>query len=65
MIPRDEILPRISELLDDNPTITLAEVADTLGIAKFPIAQAGLAQLRGRRIADSAIATAPRWVAVR
>ncbi|WP_331757049.1 DUF6292 family protein (plasmid) [Streptomyces sp. NBC_01544] len=52
MIPRDEILPRIAELLDDNPAITLTEVADTLGIAKFPTAQAGLAQLRGRRIAD-------------
>ncbi|MFD7324189.1 DUF6292 family protein [Streptomyces sp. NPDC059875] len=43
---------RIAELLDDNPAITLTEVADTLGIAKFPTAQAGLAQLRGRRIAD-------------
>ncbi|MEV4335297.1 DUF6292 family protein [Streptomyces sp. NPDC049597] len=52
MIPRDEILPRIAELLDGNPAITLTEVADTLGIAKFPTAQAGLAQLRGRRIAD-------------
>ncbi|WP_351233907.1 DUF6292 family protein [Streptomyces sp. NPDC002133] len=52
MIPRDEILPRIAELLDNNPAITLTEVADTLGIAKFPTAQAGLAQVRGRRIAD-------------
>ncbi|WP_405594137.1 DUF6292 family protein [Streptomyces sp. NBC_01410] len=52
MIPRDEILPRIAELLDDDPAITLATVADTLGIAKFPTAQAGLAQVRGRRIAD-------------
>ncbi|HBF81797.1 MAG TPA: hypothetical protein DD420_18240 [Streptomyces sp.] len=52
MIPRDEILPRITELLDDNPAITLTEVADTLGIAKFPTAQAGLAQIRGRRVAD-------------
>lgn len=57
MIPRDEILPRIAELLDDNPAITLTEVADTLGIAKFPTAQAGLAQLRGRRIADLVEAT--------
>ncbi|MDH2393738.1 DUF6292 family protein [Streptomyces sp. HNM0663] len=57
MIPRDEILPRIAELLDTNPTITLTEVADTLGIAKFPTAQAGLAQLRGRRIADLVEAT--------
>ncbi|MEU1439356.1 hypothetical protein ABZ438_35580 [Streptomyces sp. NPDC005786] len=52
MVPRDKVLPRIAELLDDNPAITLTEVADTLGIAKFPTAQAGLAQLRGRRIAD-------------
>ncbi|WP_329583710.1 DUF6292 family protein [Streptomyces sp. NBC_01361] len=52
MIPRDEILPRIAELLDSNPAITLTEVADTLGITKFPTAQAGLAQVRGRRIAD-------------
>ncbi|WP_234335098.1 cytochrome P450 [Streptomyces sp. NRRL S-118] len=52
MIPRDETLPRIAKLLDDNPAITLAEVADTLGIAKFPTAQAGLAQVRGRHIAD-------------
>ncbi|NUK53383.1 hypothetical protein HRW14_24535 [Streptomyces lunaelactis] len=52
MIPRDEILPRIAELLDDNPAITLTEAAETLGIAKFPTAQAGLAQVRGRRIAD-------------
>ncbi|WJV51747.1 DUF6292 family protein [Streptomyces flavofungini] len=52
MVPRDEILPRIAELLDANPAITLAEVADTLGIARFPTAQAGLAQLRGQRIAD-------------
>ncbi|MEV5204384.1 DUF6292 family protein [Streptomyces sp. NPDC053720] len=52
MVPRDQILPRIAELLDENPAITLTEVADTLGIAKFPTAQAGLAQVRGRRMAD-------------
>ncbi|MBV7674090.1 hypothetical protein STHAL_32095 [Streptomyces halstedii] len=52
MIPRDQILPRITELLDDNPAITLTEVADILGVAKFPTAQAGLAQIRGRRVAD-------------
>ncbi|MEU8708709.1 DUF6292 family protein [Streptomyces sp. NPDC048565] len=52
MVPRDEILPRIAQLLEDNPAITLTEVADTLGIAKFPTAQAGLAQIRGSRIAD-------------
>ncbi|WP_406278203.1 hypothetical protein OHT93_36640 [Streptomyces sp. NBC_00191] len=57
MIPRDEILPRIAELLDDDPAITLAAVAETLGIAKFPTAQAGLAQVRGRRIADLLEAT--------
>ncbi|MCX4966961.1 hypothetical protein OHA98_19460 [Streptomyces sp. NBC_00654] len=57
MIPRDQILPRIAELLDANPAITINEVADTLGIAEFPTAQAGLAQLRGRRIADLVEAT--------
>ncbi|MEV8536145.1 DUF6292 family protein [Streptomyces sp. NPDC051211] len=52
MIPRDQILPRIAELLDDNPAITVEAVSDTLGITKFPTAQTGLATLRGRRIAD-------------
>ncbi|AJF70466.1 DUF6292 family protein [Streptomyces vietnamensis] len=52
MIPRDQILPRIAELLDADPAITLETVAETLGIAKFPTAQSGLATLRGRRIAD-------------
>ncbi|WP_328884992.1 DUF6292 family protein [Streptomyces sp. NBC_00316] len=56
MIPRDEILPRIAELLDHNPAITLTEVADILGITKFPTAQAGLAQVRARRIADLIVA---------
>lgn len=57
MIPRDEILPRIAELLDAEPTITVKTVAQRLGIAEFPTAQAGLAQLRGRRIADLLEAT--------
>ncbi|MFI8515302.1 DUF6292 family protein [Streptomyces sp. NPDC085460] len=52
MVPRDQILPRIAELLDADPAITLEAVADTLGITKFPTAQAGLVTLRGRRIAD-------------
>lgn len=52
MIPRDEILPRIAELLDADPAITVETVSDTLGITKFPTAQSGLATLRGRRIAD-------------
>ncbi|MFE5483028.1 DUF6292 family protein [Streptomyces sp. NPDC056527] len=52
MIPRDQILPRIAELLDADPAITVDAVADTLGITKFPTAQSGLATLRGRRIAD-------------
>ncbi|MFF5446327.1 hypothetical protein [Streptomyces sp. NPDC012888] len=51
-IPRDRILPRIAELLDADPAITVDAVADTLGITKFPTAQSGLATLRGRRIAD-------------
>ncbi|WP_436846731.1 hypothetical protein [Streptomyces litmocidini] len=52
MIPRDQVLPRIAEIRDADPAITLETVADTLGIAKFPTAQSGLATLRGRRIAD-------------
>ncbi|MFF2308520.1 hypothetical protein ACFVVP_39225 [Streptomyces sp. NPDC058128] len=52
MIPRDQILPRIAKLLDTDPAITLEAVSDILGIAKFPTAQAGLATLRGQRIAD-------------
>ncbi|MFE6462261.1 DUF6292 family protein [Streptomyces cinereoruber] len=52
MIPRDEILPRIAELLEADPAVTVETVADTLGIAKFPTAQSGLVTLRGRRIAD-------------
>ncbi|MFB8206340.1 hypothetical protein [Streptomyces sp. NPDC056010] len=51
-IPRDLILPRIAELLDANPAVTLAEVSDTLGIAMFPTAQEGLLRIRGQRIAD-------------
>lgn len=52
MVPREQILPRIGELLDENPQITLTEVSDILGVAKFPTAQAGLVQARGLRIAD-------------
>ncbi|MFE4658265.1 DUF6292 family protein [Streptomyces hydrogenans] len=52
MVPRDQILPRIAELLDADPAITVEAVADTLGVAKFPTAQSGLATVRGRRIAD-------------
>ncbi|WP_053640282.1 MULTISPECIES: DUF6292 family protein [unclassified Streptomyces] len=52
MIPRDEILPRIAELLDADPAVTVESVAYTLGVAKFPTAQSGLVTLRGRRIAD-------------
>ncbi|MDX2565050.1 DUF6292 family protein [Streptomyces sp. TX20-6-3] len=52
MIPRDEILPRIAELLDADPAVTVETVSDTLGITKFPTAQTGLATLRGQRIAE-------------
>ncbi|MFE9927843.1 hypothetical protein [Streptomyces sp. NPDC005533] len=52
MIPRDEILSRIAELLDADPAVTVETVSDTLGITKFPTAQSGLATLRGQRIAD-------------
>ncbi|MFE4206117.1 DUF6292 family protein [Streptomyces goshikiensis] len=52
MIPRDEILPRIAELLDADPAVKGEHVAETLGITFRPTAQSGLATLRGRRIAD-------------
>ncbi|MER8233137.1 hypothetical protein [Streptomyces sp. NPDC094049] len=52
MIPRDQILQRIAELLDADPAVTVETVSDTLGITMFPTAQSGLATLRGRRIAD-------------
>ncbi|GGR41436.1 DUF6292 family protein [Streptomyces roseolus] len=52
MIPRDQILPRIAEFLDADPTVTVETVAEALGITKFPTTQTGLVTLRGRRIAD-------------
>ncbi|MGQ4354886.1 DUF6292 family protein [Streptomyces drozdowiczii] len=51
MVPRDQLQPRIAELLDANPAVTVTEVIDALGIA-FATAQAGLIRVRGKRIAD-------------
>ncbi|MCM2424149.1 DUF6292 family protein [Streptomyces sp. RKAG293] len=51
MVPREEILPRIAELLDLDPAVTAAAVVDELKVA-MTTAMSGLAQLRGRRIAD-------------
>ncbi|MYS39648.1 hypothetical protein K388_07183 [Streptomyces sp. KhCrAH-43] len=51
MVPRDQLQPRIAELLDVNPAVTAAEVTDVLG-ASFLAAQAGLVRVRGRRVAD-------------
>ncbi|MEU3464601.1 DUF6292 family protein [Streptomyces sp. NPDC006733] len=51
MVPREEILPRIAELLDLDPAVTAAAVVDELKVASTT-AMSGLAQLRGRRIAD-------------
>ncbi|UQA90731.1 DUF6292 family protein [Streptomyces halobius] len=51
MVPRDQIVPLIAELLDGDPAVTAAAVVDELGVA-MTTAMRGLAQLRGRRIAD-------------
>ncbi|CAM5608179.1 DUF6292 family protein [Streptomyces diastaticus] len=52
MIPRDQVLPRIAELLDADPAATVTDVSNALGIARFPTARDGLNKLRGQRIAD-------------
>ncbi|MEW1892319.1 DUF6292 family protein [Streptomyces sp. NPDC085659] len=51
VVPRDQLQPRIAELLDANPAVTVGDVVDALGVV-FPTAQAGLVRVRGRRIAD-------------
>ncbi|MFI1501011.1 DUF6292 family protein [Streptomyces platensis] len=51
MVPRDQIVPRITELLDADPAVTAAAVVDELSVA-ISTAMRCLAQLRGRRIAD-------------
>jgi hypothetical protein len=51
MVPRDEIVARVGELLDENPAVTLATVQERLGLAYATAARA-LPRLRGTRIAD-------------
>lgn len=51
MVPRDQIVPRITELLDADPAVTAAAVVDELGVA-MTTATRCLAQLRGRRITE-------------
>ena len=51
MVPRDEIIARIEDLLDRDPAITGAAVRDELGLSPEPT-QNALARLRGRRMAD-------------
>ncbi|GGN61998.1 hypothetical protein GCM10012285_61680 [Streptomyces kronopolitis] len=51
MIPRDQIRPRIAELLDADPAITTGAVVDELGLGTATVMR-GLAHLRGQRITD-------------
>ncbi|MFB7234878.1 hypothetical protein ACFCXK_08870 [Streptomyces sp. NPDC056269] len=51
MVPRDEISARVSELLDDDPGVTLATVQERVGLSYAAAARA-LPRLRGERIAD-------------
>ncbi|MFZ3562692.1 MULTISPECIES: hypothetical protein [unclassified Streptomyces] len=51
MVPRDQLHARISELLDDDPALTLATLTATLGIANSTATRA-LPRVRGERIAD-------------
>lgn len=55
MVPRDELKPRIGELLDAEPELTLAAVQEQLGIAYSSAARV-LPRLRGARIADQVAA---------
>ncbi|MFE4018501.1 hypothetical protein ACFXPZ_13920 [Streptomyces sp. NPDC059101] len=50
MVPSDQLAGRITELLDADPAVTAATVVEHLGIATTT-AMAGLAQLRGQRMA--------------
>ena len=56
LVPRDEFLGRIAELLDADSAVTAATVTEALGVS-FTTAQTGLARLRGQRIADVLEAT--------
>ncbi|MEU6090990.1 hypothetical protein ABZ865_30270 [Streptomyces sp. NPDC047085] len=51
MVPRDEISARVGDLLDEDPTVTLATVQERVGLSYAAAARA-LPWLRGERIAD-------------
>lgn len=51
LVPRDELPARAGEFLDDDPTVSAAEVANGLGV-HLHTAQRALTEARGRRIAD-------------
>lgn len=55
MVPRDELEPRVAELLDADPGLTLAAVQEQLGIA-YSAAARVLPRLRGERIAGQVAA---------
>lgn len=55
MVPRDELEPRVGELLDAEPGLTLATVQELLGIS-YTTAARVLPRLRGERIADQVAA---------
>lgn len=51
IVPREQLLDRIAQLLNDDPARTAGAIAGELGVA-LPTAQRGVAAIRGRRIAD-------------
>lgn len=51
LVPRDELPARVGEFLAGNPTVSAAEVAQTLGV-HLHTAQRALTEARGQRIAD-------------
>ncbi|MGW0573034.1 DUF6292 family protein [Streptomyces tauricus] len=50
-VPRDQLPARVEQLLDDDPTLTAAAVADSLGVHRNT-AQAALTAARADRMAD-------------
>ncbi|MFF8939158.1 hypothetical protein ACF08O_31450 [Streptomyces paradoxus] len=50
-VPRDQLPARVAQLLDDDPTLTAAGVAERLGVHRNT-AQAALTALRAQRMAD-------------
>ncbi|MCF3960492.1 DUF6292 family protein [Streptomyces fuscigenes] len=50
-VPRDQLLARVAQLLDDDPELTAAGVTDQLGVHRNT-AQSALTQLRADRMAD-------------